>query len=44
MAEAAGAGVVVAAITHVSLIVGELVPNQIALRFQEHRGPLRTGR
>lgn len=35
VAEAVGVGVVVAAITYVSLIVGELVPKQIALRNPE---------
>jgi putative hemolysin len=35
IAEIAGVGLVVAAITYVSLIVGELVPKQIALRDPE---------
>ena len=35
IAEAAGVGVVVAAITYASLIIGELVPKQIALRNPE---------
>lgn len=35
LAETAGVGVVVAAITYVSLIIGELVPKQIALRNPE---------
>jgi putative hemolysin len=35
IAHIAGVGVVVAVITYVSLIVGELVPKQIALRNQE---------
>jgi putative hemolysin len=35
IAEAAGVGVVVAAITYASLIVGELVPKQVALRNPE---------
>jgi len=36
VAEAAGIGLVVAAITYASLIVGELVPKQIALRDPEN--------
>src|SRR5215467_412550 len=35
IADAAGVGLVVAAITYVSLILGELVPKQIALRNPE---------
>ena len=35
MAEIVGVGVVVTAITYVSLVIGELVPKQIALRNPE---------
>ena len=42
IAEIAGVGLVVAAITYVSLIVGELVPKQIALRDPERIAVLRA--
>ena len=45
MADAFGVGIVVAIITYASLIIGELVPKQIALRNPEGdrgHGPRRS--
>jgi putative hemolysin len=39
IAEAVGVGLVVAVITYFSLVIGELVPKQIALQSGENRGP-----